>query len=162
MVLMPETMAAFADELSKIAARVPFIHGTTGRWSTLKPAAVAKVLASDPNQQAVYAAMENRKKLKPISDFAHQAVARHGGEPVVARGTMDTKKGWMPFNLTPWGKENIGTVEDARELVSSLDAIPDKKARGAVWRQIHQGIGSWRNDDLTSELKPTSYTPVNK
>lgn len=158
MVVIPEVMAAFADELTKIAAKVPFIHGTSGRWPVLQPGVVGKVLKSDPNAQAVYVAMEGRKKLKPISDFAHQAVARHGGEPVIAHGKIDTTKGWMPFNLTPWGKENIGSIEDARELVESLDAIPDKAARGEVWRKIHQGIGSWRNDDLTTTLKPTHYS----
>lgn len=157
---MPEVMAGFADELQKLAAKIPFIHGTNGLWDVLKPGAVKKVLESDPNAQAVYLAMAGRKKMKPISDFAHQAVKRHGGTPVVAHGKVDTQKGWMPFNLTPWGKQNIGSIEDARELVESLDSTPDKKTRGEIWRKLHQGVGSWRNDDLTSTATPTHYTPA--
>lgn len=157
---MPEMMKAFAEEVAKIAAKVPFIHGTNGRWDVLRAGVVDKVLKTDPNPQAVYVATYGRKKLKPISNFAHQAVKRHGGEAVIAHGKLDTTKGWMPFNLTQWGKQNIGSIEDARELVESLDTTPDKKARGAIWRKINQGIGTWRNDDLSASLKPSSYTPA--
>lgn len=158
MAIIPRMMAAFADELEKIAAKVPVIHGTSGRWDVLKPAVSPTVLERDPNAQAVYVASDVFGKHRGISDFAHSAAKRHGGEPVIAHAKIDTKKGWMPFNLTPWGTKNIGDVDDARALVEELDTIPDRAGRGEIWKKLNLGIGSWRNDDLSAELKPSHYT----
>ena len=150
--LPPTMLSAFSDELEKIAARIPFIHGTSGARSVLKPAVGASILQNDPNARAVYTAMSSRPKRKGIARFAEEAARARGGTPTIASGKMDTKKGWMPFNLTSWGKKNIGDVDDARDLVSELDTATGER-RGEIWRTIHKGIGSWRNDDLSATLR---------
>src|ERR1019366_6985409 len=108
---MSSSWEACCDELEKIAIKVPFIHGTSGRWKELAPAVGAPNLASDPNARAVYTAMKARAKVPGIENFARESQRRRGGEAVVAHGKMDTAKGWAPFNLTPWGKKNVGTAE---------------------------------------------------
>lgn len=161
MAIGPWTFDAFADELTKIAAKVPFIHGTAGRWAMLKPGVGATVLKNDPNPRAVYTAMKNRAKLPSISRFAQEAEKARGGEAVVAHGKMDTKKGWRPTQLTPWGQKNIGSVEDAHALISELDAGASGKRRGEIWRALHRGTGAWANElDAGATLKPSKYRAV--
>lgn len=104
--------------------------------------------------------MQNRKKLENISQFASEAAAAKGGTPMVAHAKIDTKKGWLPFGLTDWGKKNIGSLEDAQELVGELDAGAVGARRGEIWKALHKGTGSWRNQDLSTTLKPTNYTPA--
>lgn len=145
-------LQAFGDELEKIAAKIPFIHGTSAKLKVLKPAVGSAVLKNDPNARAVYTAMRSRPKMRGIQRFAEEASRARGGVPTIASGKMDTKKGWAPFNLTAWGKQNIGAVEDARDLVDELDTAKGDR-RGEIWRTLHKGIGSWRNDDLTASLK---------
>lgn len=150
----------FGAELTKIAAKVPFIHGTSGPWPVLAPGVGGTILKSDPNARAVYTAMKSRGKIRGIEQFAREAVDRRGGTPVIAHGKMDTNKGWSPFNLTVWGKKNIGTADDAHALVQELDSAVEPR-RGEIWRTLHQGVGSWRNNEnLEATLKPSKYVPV--
>ena len=153
-------LQAFVDEFEKIAAQVPFIHGTTGAWKSLQAAVGQPILRNDPNARAIYTAMKSRKKLPGIEAFARAAQKARGGEALVAHGKMDTKKGWKPFGLTQWGKENLDGIEDAHALAASLDTLPDKASRGKVWRKLHQAVGAWRNEDLTAGLRPTHYEPA--
>lgn len=150
---------AFRDELEKIAVKVPFLHGTSQKLKMLKPGVGSSILKNDPNARAVYTAMKSRPKMKGIQQFAHEATRARGGAPTVVMGKMDTKKGWMPFNLTAWGKQNIGSVDDARDLIDELETAKGKR-RGEIWRTLHKGIGSWRNDDLTASLKVTKNKAV--
>lgn len=145
-------LSAFGNELEKIAVKIPFIHGTSSRLKVLKPSVGPSVLRNDPNARAVYTAMSSRPKAKGIKRFAEEASRSRGGTPTVASGKMDTKKGWAPFNLTAWGKQNIGSVDDARDLLDELEAAKGTR-RGEIWKSLHKGIGSWRNDDLTASLK---------
>lgn len=151
---------AFVDELQKIAAKVPFIHGTAGKWPVLKPGVGSTILKNDPNPRAVYTAMKNRNKLPSIERFALEAERSRGLPAAIAHGKMDTKKGWRPSQLTPWGKANIGSLEDAHALVEELDAGAVGARRGEIWRALHKGTGAWANLDPSATLKPTSYVPV--
>lgn len=156
-------LRSFSSELEKSAAKVPFIHGTFGPHKVLIPGAVSKVLASDPNPQAVYTAMRGRgRRLRSIKDFAVASARRHGGEPVIAHGKMDTAKGWLPTTLSESGKKTIGTIDAAHDLVDRLDEITDKKERGKIWKALNTGTGAWRNVDPAAQLKPTKYVKVAK
>ena len=150
---------AFRDELEKIAVKVPFLHGTSAPLKVLKPGVGSAILKNDPNARAVYTAMRNRPKMKGIQRFATEAAQARGGSPTIAMGKMDTKKGWAPFNLSAWGKQNIGEVDDARALLSELETAKGNR-RGEIWRTLHKGVGSWRNDDLTASLKVTKNKAV--
>lgn len=148
-----------AEELLKLAVRVPFIHGTSGRWDVLRPGVGETVLRNDPNPRAVYTAMKNRIKRPLIEQFAREAVEAKGGEPVLAVGKMDTRKGWRPSQLTLQGRKEIGSVEDAAELLGELEAAQEPR-RGEIWRTLHRGVGSWTNEDPAATLRPTKYQPV--
>lgn len=145
---------AFYDELEKIAAKVPFIHGTHASFKVLKPGIGKSILRSDPNPRAVYTAMRGRKKLEGIKEFANKAVAARKGVPTIASGKMDTRKGWKPTVLTEWGRKNIGEVDDAWDLVDELDAATGKR-RGEIWRMLNKGTGRWSNEDPAAILKVT-------
>lgn len=79
---------------------------------------------------------------------------------MIARGKMDTKKGWQPRQLTSWGRANIGSVDDAKDLVDELDAEPSRERRGEIWRLLQKGTGSWTNRDPEAVLRPSSYRPI--
>lgn len=153
---------SFANELEKLAAKVPFIHGTSGRWPVLQAGVGATILKNDPNPRALYTAMANRAKLPGISRFAREAERVRGGEAIVARGKMDTAKGWRPTQLTPWGQTNIGSIEDAGALISELDGGAVGARRGEIWRALHKGTGAWSNVNPEASLKPTKYLSVSK
>lgn len=152
-------LESFAEELEKTAAKVPFIHGTSGKWDVLAPGIGPTVLRGDPNARAVYTAMKSRTKLPGVQSFAEEAARARGGEPMVAHGKMDTRKGWLPFQLSAWGRKNIGDIDAAHELVSRLDTTP-KADRGKIWETLHRGVGSWRNQDPGATLTPTRYVPA--
>jgi hypothetical protein len=152
--LSPVTVAAFYDELEKIAVKVPFIHGTHAVFDVLRPGVGRTILRSDPNPRAVYTAMRGRTKRPGIKRFAEEAAAQRGGSPTIASGKMDTKKGWAPKNLTAWGKKNIGSPEDASDLVEELDSAVGKR-RGEIWKSLNKGVGAWRNIDPKATLKVT-------
>lgn len=154
------SLAAFVDELEKIAANVPVIHGTNGEWDVLKPPVSKTVLESDPNERAVHVGMRNSAKQGPIENFAQQAVAKRGGEPVVAHAKVDTKKGWRPTSLTLKGKQTIGGIEEAHALIDELDGGAAGTRRGEIWKLLQQGTGMWRNNDPLTTLKPAFYKAV--
>jgi hypothetical protein len=157
---MAPSFSAFTDELQKIAANVPVIHGTSGEWDVLKPAVSQTILKNDPNPPAVHVSMNNSAKLPQIENFAHQAVAKRGGTPVVAHAKVDTKKGWLPTALTPKGKLTIGSIEDAHALIDELDSGATGARRGEIWKLLQQGTGMWRNNDAATTLKPAFYKAV--
>ena len=154
------TLEGFSSELVKISVKVPFIHGTAGKWPVLKPGIGSSILKSDPNPRAVYTAMANRTKTPPISDFAHKAVKARGGEPVIARGKMDTKKGWAPMSLSAAGKRELGSVDDAKDLIRELDSGAQEPRRGEIWRTLHRTTGAWRNEAPAATLKTRKYVPA--
>jgi hypothetical protein len=157
--LSQATVAAFLDELEKIAVKVPFIHGTHAAFPVLRPGVGRTILRQDPNPRAVYVAMRGRSRQPGIERFAREAVEQRGGTPTVVSGKMDTKKGWMPYNLNPWGRKNIGDVEDAKDLVDELEsAVGDR--RGKIWEALNRGVGSWRNEDPAATLKTTGSRVV--
>lgn len=151
---------AFADELSKIAVNVPIIHGTSGMWDVLKPAIGSTVLKNDPNSRAVYVAMKNSKKMEGIAQFAREAVKAKGGTPLVAHAKVNTQQGWLPRGLTEWGKKNIGSLDQAHDMVHELDQGAAGPRRGEIWRALHKGTGAWANVDPAAEVKPAFYRPV--
>jgi hypothetical protein len=148
--------AGFIDELCKLAARVPFLHGTSAAHGLLQPGVGRTVLKTDPNPRAVYTAMKNRRVQPHIAQFARDAVRERGGRPLLAVGKMDTKKGWRPSQLNAWGKKHIGSLDDAHALVDELETAVGPR-RGQIWRLLQQGTGSWRNLDLAAPLKPAGY-----
>lgn len=156
----PRTLAAFVDELEKIAAKVPFIHGTAGRWPVLQAGVGSTILKNDPNPRGIYTTIKNRNKMPSIERFAVEAERSRGMPAAVAHGKMDTKKGWKPSQLTPWGKANIGELVDAHALVDELDRGVVGDRRGEIWRMLHKGTGAWSNSDPTVPLKVTHYSDV--
>lgn len=159
---MDISLHAFVDELTKIAVRVPFIHGTNAEWDVLRPGVGDTILKSDPNARAVYTTVKSRHKMPGISTFARAAAESKGGEPTIAFGKMDTKKGWEPFQLTQKGRKLFeGEIDEARDIVRRLDAGGLSKAeRGKLWRTLHETVGAWRNKDLGAVLKPKYYKRV--
>lgn len=149
-------MFSFGDELLKLAARVPFLHGTYARHALLKPGVGKTILKRDPNPRAVYTAMKSRRKKKLIGQFARSSAEARGGKATIAMGKMDTKKGWMPSQLTAWGKKNIGGVDDAKDLVRELESAKGAR-RGEIWRMLHKGTGAWRNESAAASLRPSKY-----
>lgn len=103
-----------------------------------------------------------RRGLLPrAEDFAHEAVRKKGGEPIVAMGKMDTQEGWAPTLLTPWGKQHIGSIEEAQYLASQLDEVADKKARGEIWKKLNLGTGRWQNiENPSARLKVRRSVPA--
>jgi hypothetical protein len=151
-------LLSFLDELQKIAARIPFVHGTYAKHPELIAAIGSKILKSDPNPRGVYSAMKSRRKIEAVKPFAQRSSAARGGTPLIAHGKMDTKHGWKPFNLSREGKEHFeGDIEGARRLVKKLDAVKDKKERGEIWKTLHKTVGSWSNDNVHATLKPKRY-----
>lgn len=126
-------------------------------WDVLRPAVGATVLKNDPNPRAVYLAMKNSKKLDGIAQFAREAVKAKGGTPVVAHAKVDTAKGWLPRGLTEWGKKNIGTLDQAHDLVRELDQGAVEPRRGEIWKTLHKGTGAWANEDPLATVKPSMY-----
>jgi hypothetical protein len=156
MFLAGNMLTSFADELTKLAAKVPFVHGTFARHPVLKAGVGRAVLKNDPNPRAVYVGMKNRAKTKSVRGFAADSVKSRGGKPLVAHGKIDTEKGWAPAQLTAWGKKNIGGIDDARDLVDEL-ATAKGARRGEIWRMLQKGTGQWRNDNLATSLRPSKY-----
>ncbi len=158
---MDVMFTAFFDELQKLAARVPFLHGTNGSWDTLKAGIGSTVLKNDPNPRAVYVTLKNRQLEATAKGFAGQAAAAKGGTAQVAHGKMDTKKGWQPSGLTAWGRKHFeGGLEEAQDVARELDIEKDKKKRGKLWEQLQRGTGAWTNQDPSATLKPSRYKPV--
>lgn len=153
------SLLSFVDELEKIAVRVPFIHGTHAPHEVLKPGIGKPVFGkSDPNPRAVYTAQKSRTKLPGIATFARQSAAAKGGNPMIAFGKMDTKKGWEPFGLTAKGRKTLGDIEEAKDLVRQLDEkVLSKAERGQAWRTLNESVGAWRNRNLSATLKPNYY-----
>lgn len=149
-------IASFTDELLKLAVKVPFIHGTFARHPVLKAGVGKTVLRNDPNPRAVYTAMRGRKKQEGIRQFARDSARAKGGTPLVAHGKMDTTKGWEPAQLTPWGKKNIGGIDDAKDLIDELNTAKGAR-RGEIWRMLHKGTGQWRNTNTATSLRPSKY-----
>lgn len=147
---------SFLDELVKMAAKVPFLHGTFGKHKVLKAGIGKTVLKNDPNPRAVYVSMRNKDKKKLIRRFAGESVKSRGGTPLVAHGKVDTKKGWAPSQLNQWGKKNIGNLDDARDLVDELDTAVGPR-RGEIWKMLQKGTGQWRNDNPATSLRPSKY-----
>jgi len=158
-VLQQAYQAGHAAAFEKLGVRVPFLHGTSGAWPQLRPGVGRLVFEHDPNSRAVYTAISNRDKLKHLRAVAQKAVDAKGGMPLVARGKMDTQKGWAPFSMSAEGERTIGGVDDARDLIQELDAGAQEPRRGELWRLLQRGTGAWRNDDLTTPLTPTKYKP---
>lgn len=148
----------FLDELSKIAAKIPVIHGTSGQWDVLKPGVGPSILPNDPNPRAVYVAPDSRRLHRSIADFARKATAARGGTPTIAHSKIDTTKGWIPRQLSAYGKQHIGDIDDALDLVDELDSGVKGTRRGEIWKLLNKGVGSWKNVDPATTLRPTHYT----
>jgi hypothetical protein len=139
--------------IEKIAAKIPFMHGTNQFFRTLLPGVKPTVLLNDPNPRAVYTMLKNRRLVEFADDFARSAAKRYGKSPVILTGKMDTKKGWQPIALTKWGKKNVGSLDELRAIVDELDNPALNKAqRGELWRTINRAAGAWRNRDLSATL----------
>lgn len=135
-------VAALADlGLVKLAIKVPVAHGTSGPWKKLKVVG-SPILKSDPNPRGIYVATDNRAKQKALKGFAQRATEARGGSPHVLKGKIDTKDGWEPRSLTSWGRKNIGTVDDAVDLVDDIERASAQE-RGPLWEKLQRGIGSW-------------------
>ena len=100
--------------------------------------------------------MKSRRKLTGIGQFARESAHARGGTPTIALGKMDTRKGWVPSQLTRWGKKNIGSVDDAKDLVVELETAAGAR-RGVIWRMLHKGTGAWRNENIGATLRPTAF-----
>ncbi len=158
---MRPSIDSFFNELEKLAVKIPVMHGTNGRWTMLRAAAQSRVRGVDPNPQLVYVATAGRARRNATETFAHAAAKAHGGSPVIGEAKIDTAKGWIPHQLTAWGKKEIGTPEDAVDLVSSLDRLPKgAPERGALWQAINKGIGSWKHPERSATLRIRKYTDV--
>lgn len=152
---------AFCDELEKIAAKIPVMHGTSGRWAVLRPRVGAAIGKRDPNEAALFLATKRRSSVSGVAGFAHEAVKARGGEPVIGLAKVDTKKGWTARTLTDWGKKNLGSLEDARDLVAELDENPTRERRKEIWQAVQKGVGSWTNpSNPAATAKPFRYRPA--
>jgi len=143
--------------LEKFAAKVPFIHGTNMRRPVLRGGVGPTILPGDPNPRGLYTAGDLRRTQATVGRFATEAAQRRGGTPTVASGKMDTRKGWSPFNVRPGSPID---VSEARELAGQLDTTPDKAARGQLWKQLNQHVGSWFNPDLSQTLPVKEWRDV--
>ena len=148
----PLWWAAFADELVKLAVKVPVIHGTSGAWKKLTPGVGPSILSGDPNPRAVYVAMKNVDKLPGISQFAEEAARARNGVPTIAHTKIDTQKGWGPRSLTEWGRKHIGSRDDAHALIEELDGGVAEPRRGEIWEMLQRGTGAWVNEDPAVEV----------
>lgn len=147
------SLPAFLDELVKLAVRVPFLHGTNASHKTLVPGVGRPNFVGDPNPRAVYTMMANRKRLDRAADYARKARDAKGGYPTVLGGKMDTKQGWRPRALSPEGEKEIGTVDDALDLIDELDAAAAEPRRGEIWRLLQRGTGAWHNVDPRATVR---------
>jgi len=152
-----DVLRACANELHKIAAMVPVQHGTSQAWDVLRAGVGKTVLKNDPNPRAVWMSMRNSRLTPSISQFAHEAARAKDGKPLIAQAKVDTKKGWRPRALTEWGRKNIGSLEDAHDLVDELDSGATGTRRGEIWKSLHMGTGSWANADPSTVVKPARY-----
>lgn len=153
-------LRGFKDELLKLSAKIPVIHGTSGKWDALRAAVRPKVVSSDPNPQLIYMAAAGRARQKGVESFA-RAAAEFGGTPVIAHAKIDTAKGWLPHQLTAWGRKEIGSPLEAADLVRSLDRLPKgSPERGKLWETIQRGIGSWKHPDPAFQLPIKKYRDV--
>jgi len=152
-------LRAFSLELQKLAVRVPVAHGTNSRWEVLRPGVGETIASRDPNPRAVYVGTSTRGlRGGGLAAFARQAVRKRGGEAVLALARIDTEKGWRPRGLTEWGRKNIGSLEDAEDLVAQLDEGLRGAERARAWKAISRGVGAWVNEDLATVLRPIRYT----
>lgn len=147
-----------ALQLYKVAVRVPYIHGTSGKWPTIKPGVGPAIAANDPNARAVYVGTRNRAIHPAISQFAREATAARGGTPQVAHGKIDTQQGWGPRSLTAWGQKNVGGIDEMHDILRQLDSGITGPERGALWEKVQRGVGAWRNQDATTPLTPDFYS----
>jgi hypothetical protein len=153
------------DELDKISAKVPVLHGTSGEWDVLRPNVGKTISPSDPNPKSLYVGTRNSMTEPHVSQMARQAVQDRGGTPVVARTKIDTRKGWVPHTLTAEGRKSMGSLEGARDTLDDIDRIAGRDkaartARGEHWKKIQQGVGAWFHPEHTATLKPGRYTPA--
>lgn len=144
---------------SNVRTRVHVIHGTNQLWRVLVPRGLpaAPTSPNDPNPTAVYVALKSRRKMPHIAHFAHSAAALRGGHPVIALAKVRADKGWRPYLLTSSGRLNLGTVNDARDLVDELICGAAEPRRGEIWRLLHSATGAWRNDDPAVTVRPYAY-----
>ena len=151
--LIHESPGNIQKGAEKIAAKIPFMHGTSQFFRTLLPGGKPTVLLNDPNERAVYTMLKNRRLVGSADNFARSAAEKYGKSPVILTGKMDTRKGWQPIALTRWGKENVGGLDELRAIVDDLDNPAFNKAqRGELWRTINRAAGAWRNRDLSATL----------
>ena len=148
-----------SQDFLKLAVRIKAMHGTNGTWKTMVSGHGKPILASDPNPRGLYTATARRAAEKPISGFAHSAVKARGGTPTIASGKIDTAKGWAPHTLTAWGKQNIGELDDAKDLLATLETAPAAN-RGALWEKIQRGIGAWHNYVPGAVWTPSKFRPT--
>lgn len=135
--------------MNKIAAKVPFIHGTNQPLKKLVRRAGETTLKTDPNPRGIYTAARTRKAKKGVEHFAQEATRKRGGTPTVVSGKMDTKKGWEPYNVKPGAPIDR---EEAKDLAKKLDTTKSRAERGPLWKQLNQHVGSWHNPNIGAEL----------
>jgi len=150
-------LAGLLDELEKIAARIPFVHGTSGRWTTLVPGIGRAIAPNDPNVRAVYVATAKRSTFSNVKHFAKNAVKARGGEPVIAMGKIDTRKGWVPASLTEKARKAGVGLDDVRDTIDAIEKTPSRSERGKLYRAVHDYVGAWRNKDPSTVIRPTKY-----
>ena len=154
-------LTAFSSELEKIALRLKGVHGTYEKFKVLKGGVGKANLLGDPNPRALYIAGKGGKaRDNLIREFAERSVKAQGkGTPVKAQAVMDTAKGWEPRALSAFGRKNIGTVEDAKDLIDEIDfGLLSASERGESYKRLNKGVGSWWNpENPGSTLKPTKW-----
>ena len=165
---MDMALLACLEELQKIAARVPVVHGTNQMYKVLRPrtsTGKVSVLSTDPNPSAVYMASKTRHLRPGVEAFARAATKAYGGSPVVARAKIDTKKGWYPSRVSSWAKSKGYELEDLQDIVEDLDAIKGrgpkaKKERGELWEILSRGVSVWQNRNPAATVRPIRYRQV--
>lgn len=152
---------AFSNELEKLAIRLKGVHGTYEKFKVLRGGVGKANLLGDPNPRALYIAGKGGKaRDKLIREFAERSVKTQGkGSPVKAQVVMDTAKGWEPRALSAYGRKNIGTVEDAMDLIDEMDSgLLSAAEKGEAYKRLNKGVGSWWNpENPGSTLKPTKW-----
>lgn len=161
-ILTAPVVSSFWGELEKIAARVRVMHATNAAHKVLKPRAAtgkSAVLASDPNPSAVYMATKRRSARGATEAFGRRAALRHGGTPHLGVAKIDTKKGWVPHQLTRWARDEGWGKEDLLDVIGDLDTPGrlSKSERGDAWKTINKAVGSWRNRDATATVRMSKY-----
>lgn len=97
--------------------------------------------------------LANRARLRRADHYAREARDARGGYPTILGGKMDTLKGWRPRALTNEGKKEMGTVDDALDLIHEIDAGAVEPRRGEIWRLLQRGTGAWHNVDPKAALR---------